>query len=127
MSNMIPAIEGLSDNDLLAEVHHLTECERQATARLIAALGELDARRLYLGEGCSSLFTYCTQVLHLSEHAAYRRIEAARVRTGDVRSKADWSSTMSCHLPRAGRRRSRTSSCGVDRTISTKRSNGSAR
>jgi hypothetical protein len=38
----------------------------------------MDARRLYLGEGCSSLFTYCTQVLHLSEHAAYRRIEAAR-------------------------------------------------
>lgn len=35
-------------------------------------------RRLYLGAGCSSLFTYCTQVLHLSEHAAYGRIEAAR-------------------------------------------------
>ncbi|MGH7490468.1 MAG: HNH endonuclease, partial [bacterium] len=27
---------------------------------------------------CSSLFTYCTQVLHLSEHATYHRIEAAR-------------------------------------------------
>jgi hypothetical protein len=39
---------------------------------------QLDARRLYLGEGCSSLFTYCTQVLHLSEHAAYNRIETAR-------------------------------------------------
>ncbi|HET7695248.1 MAG TPA: HNH endonuclease signature motif containing protein [Vicinamibacterales bacterium] len=39
---------------------------------------ELDARRLYLAQGCSSLFTYCTQVLHLSEHAAYGRIEAAR-------------------------------------------------
>jgi hypothetical protein len=24
------------------------------------------------------MFTYCTQVLHLSEHAAYNRIEAAR-------------------------------------------------
>jgi hypothetical protein len=34
--------------------------------------------RLYLGEGCSSLFTYCMQMLHLSEHAAYARIEAAR-------------------------------------------------
>jgi hypothetical protein len=45
---------------------------------LIAHLAELDERRLYLGEGCSSLFTYCTQVLHLSEDAAYRRIEAAR-------------------------------------------------
>jgi hypothetical protein len=32
-----------------------------------------------LGQGCSSLFTYCTQVLHLSESAAYSRIAAARV------------------------------------------------
>ena len=56
----------------------LTECERTATAQLIAALAELDDRRLYLGEGYSSLFTYCTQVLHLSQHAAYGRIEAAR-------------------------------------------------
>jgi hypothetical protein len=39
---------------------------------------ELDTRRLYLAEGCSSLFGYCTQVLRLSEHAAYGRIEAAR-------------------------------------------------
>ncbi len=52
--------------------------EREATVRLIASLAELDARRLYLGEGCASLFTYCTQMLHLSEHAAYGRIEAAR-------------------------------------------------
>jgi hypothetical protein len=39
---------------------------------------EVDARRLCLAEGCSSLFTYCMQVLHLTEHAAYGRIEAAR-------------------------------------------------
>ena len=39
---------------------------------------ELDVRRLYLGEGYSSLFAYCTQVLHLAEGAAYNRIEAAR-------------------------------------------------
>jgi hypothetical protein len=39
----------------------------------------MDARRLYLGEGCASLFVYCTRVLHMSEHAAYGRIEAARV------------------------------------------------
>ena len=70
--------EVLSDPELLVEVRRLAGQERKATARLIAALGELDARRLYLGEGCSSLFTYCTQILHLSEHAAYGRIEAAR-------------------------------------------------
>jgi hypothetical protein len=39
---------------------------------------ELDVRRLYLAEGFSSLFAYCTQAMRLSEHAAYGRIEAAR-------------------------------------------------
>jgi HNH endonuclease len=68
----------LSDGELVAEVKRLVGCERQATAHLIAALTALDARRLYLGQGCSSMFTYCTQVLHLAEHAAYNRIEAAR-------------------------------------------------
>ena len=68
----------LSDRDLLASVLAAVTNERAATAKLIALLAELDARRLYLGEGCSSLFTYCTQVLRLSEHAAYNRIETAR-------------------------------------------------
>jgi 5-methylcytosine-specific restriction endonuclease McrA len=54
------------------------EHERHATAELIALLMEFDVRRLYLAAGCSSLFTYCTQVLYLTEHAAYGRIEAAR-------------------------------------------------
>jgi hypothetical protein len=73
-----PSFTEFSDQNLLAEVKRLAACERQSTASLIASLMEVDARRLYLGEGCSSLFTYCTQVLHLSEHAAYGRIEAAR-------------------------------------------------
>jgi hypothetical protein len=68
----------LSDGDLLTEVARAAANERHATALLLAALTEFDARRLYLGEGFSSLFTYCTQALHLSEHAAYNRIEAAR-------------------------------------------------
>ena len=72
-------VASLSDDALLAHVTTLAARERQATADLIAALAELDGRRLYLGAGCSSLFTYCTQVLHLSEHAAYGRIEAARL------------------------------------------------
>lgn len=69
----------LSDADLTAEVKRLARLEREATVVLIAHLAELDRRRLYLAAGCSSLFTYCTRVLHLSEHAAYRRIEAARL------------------------------------------------
>ena len=68
----------LSDRDLLDATTCAASLERSATAGLLALLAELDSRKLYLGEGCSSLFTYCTQVLHLSEPAAYSRITAAR-------------------------------------------------
>ncbi|HKV99710.1 MAG TPA: HNH endonuclease signature motif containing protein [Vicinamibacterales bacterium] len=67
-----------SNSDLIARIKDAALNERGATARLIALLAEFDERRLYLGEGCSSLFTYCTRVLKLSEHAAYGRIAAAR-------------------------------------------------
>jgi 5-methylcytosine-specific restriction endonuclease McrA len=76
--NTVTSLNNLTDRDLIAEVKRLAQVERESTAALIASLAEMDARRLYLGEGCSSLFVYCTQVLHLSEHAAYGRIEAAR-------------------------------------------------
>jgi hypothetical protein len=54
----------LSDDELLATVKRLAMSERRATAALLRSLIELDVRRLYLGEGYSSLFTYCTQALH---------------------------------------------------------------
>ncbi len=68
----------LGDADLLARAQALAADERRATADLVACLAEVDARRLYLPAGCASLFAWCTQVLHLSESAAYARIEAAR-------------------------------------------------
>ena len=79
MTNALPSLTSLTDDQLLARIKTLTEHERHATAALIAALAELDARRLYLGEGYASLFAYCSQALHLSEDAAYNRIRAARV------------------------------------------------
>src|SRR5450432_3731407 len=69
---------GLNDQELLAAVSRLAGNEREATAALIIHLGELDVRRLYEGAGFSSLFQYCVTVLHLSEGAAYNRIETAR-------------------------------------------------
>jgi len=81
MANEVTTLTSLPDAQLLARVKLLAAEERQATANLIAGLMELDLRRLYLGAGCSSLFAYCTQVLHLSEDAAYNRIRAARVAT----------------------------------------------
>jgi hypothetical protein len=76
MHNNIPS--QLSDVDLTAEVKRLVRCAREATAALVGHLAEFEVRRLYLGAGCRSLFVYCTEVLHLSEHGAYNRIEAAR-------------------------------------------------
>ena len=72
-------LQEISDRELLAAVMRAARNERKATVELLGLLGEVDARRLYLGEGCASLFTYCTQVLRLSEHAAYHRIEGARI------------------------------------------------
>ncbi len=68
----------LPDQQLVARVKRLAHHEREATAVLIAHLAALDERRLYLAEGYASMFAYCTQALHLSEHSAYARIETAR-------------------------------------------------
>jgi 5-methylcytosine-specific restriction endonuclease McrA len=68
----------LSNQDLITRVKELARTEREATAVLIAHLAVLEERELHLAEGCSSFYTYCTQVLHLSEYAAYGRIQAAR-------------------------------------------------
>jgi len=72
------SLNRLSDDELLTRLKALAREERDATARVIAHLALVDARRLYLPEGCSSMFTYCTRVLHFSERAAYARIEVAR-------------------------------------------------
>src|SRR5512141_762082 len=71
-------LAALPDRELLDRIGQLASDERCATAALVAHLAEMDRRRLYLGQGYASLFTYCTQALHLSEAAAYSRIEAAR-------------------------------------------------
>lgn len=51
--NTWSCLNDLSDQQLLAEVRTLAWRERETTANLIASLMEMDARRLYLGEGCS--------------------------------------------------------------------------
>jgi len=68
----------MSDRELLVETRRVVDIDRRTTAELLALLAEIDARKLYRAEGHSSLFTYCMQVLRLSEPAAYSRITAAR-------------------------------------------------
>jgi 5-methylcytosine-specific restriction endonuclease McrA len=74
----ITHVSRLGDHALTAELGRLAGCERESTAALVAHLAEFDARRLYEGEGFSSLFKSCTTILRLSEDSAYNRIQAAR-------------------------------------------------
>lgn len=77
--DFIRAIESLDDQDLLKRMRGIVVKERRSTTQLLAHLAVLDGRRLYIAQGYSSLFNYCTRGLHFSEQAAYLRIEAARV------------------------------------------------
>jgi hypothetical protein len=77
--NKVPdPLSKLSDKEVISEVKRLARVEAKSTADLVVMLAVFDRRKLYLGEGCSSIHAYCTRVLKLSEHAAYNRIEAAR-------------------------------------------------
>lgn len=75
---MIDRFRALSDDALSAKLDVCFDNESRATARVIACLAEFDRRRLYLAQGCSSLYGFCLQRYKLSEYAAYNRIEAAR-------------------------------------------------
>ena len=78
MAMTITHASSLTDSQLLTEIPRLAHGEREATVALIAHLAEFDTRRLFEGEGFSSTFKYCVEVLRLSEDATFNRIEAAR-------------------------------------------------
>jgi len=71
-------LKRISDDDLLRRLLDLLKQSRRVESELVAHIGEVDERRLYAREAASSMFTYATEVLHLSEHEAYLRINAAR-------------------------------------------------
>jgi len=71
-------IETMSDGELVTRLAELVRDERRLTAAVLAHLGEVEARRLYLPAACSSMFVHCTRVLGMSEDQAFKRIQAAR-------------------------------------------------
>jgi 5-methylcytosine-specific restriction endonuclease McrA len=72
------ALSHVPPDELISALKRLVAAGNQLTARLLAHIGEVDARRLYAQAACPSMFAYCTGVLQLSEGAAYKRIHAAR-------------------------------------------------
>ena len=69
----------LSNEALIQELEESVAQDRPHTARQVALIAEVERRRLYAPEGYPSMYTYCVGKLHLSEDAAYKRIQVARV------------------------------------------------
>ena len=77
--DILDSLAHLTDDELTAGVKSLAARERDASARMIAHLAEMDTRDIHLRAGYPRLYDYCLAVLHLSEWEAYNRIEVARI------------------------------------------------
>src|SRR5262245_19976786 len=73
------AHSSVSNQVLLELLSSAVRTERAASAMVIAHLAELDRRRLYLDEACSSLYSYCIKRLGYSEDGAVKRVRVARL------------------------------------------------
>jgi hypothetical protein len=79
MWSVMATLSSISDSDLLGRMPGLVCAERTATAEVIEHLMEIDRRRLYLDQACSSLHRYCIERLDYSEDEAFKRMRVARL------------------------------------------------
>lgn len=75
----ISLVSALGNAELLEHVTVQLGCERRALVDVIAAIGEIENRRLHLEAACESMFAYCQRRLGMSEGEAYRRLCVARL------------------------------------------------
>ena len=76
---LLSTIAVLPDQVLLEQTRMLARHEQALQLSVLDHLREIDARRLYLRRGYSSLFDYTVRELHYTEAAAWRRIKAMRL------------------------------------------------
>lgn len=72
------SLSHVSDSVLLVDLSKLVARDRATSARLLAHIAEVDARKLYRPAAYPSMFEYCVRELHMSEGTAFKRIRAAR-------------------------------------------------
>lgn len=72
------SLSDLTSDELIQQLKRLVTRQGELTAQVLAHVGEVDARKLYLRSACSSMFAYCTDVLKLPRGTTYKRICAAR-------------------------------------------------
>jgi hypothetical protein len=78
LSNQVLSKQILSDLLLTERLTNLTLSERSTTLELLVSLAEFDNRKLFSATH-SSLFSYATKQLKMSEGEAQRRIDGARL------------------------------------------------
>ena len=76
---LLSTVAALPDQVLLERTRMLARHEQALQLSVLDHLREIDARRLYLRLGYSSLFDYTVRELHYTEAAAWRRIKAMRL------------------------------------------------
>jgi len=74
----IPRVSSLSDAALVTGLDEVLRRDRATTVELLVYLGEVDARKLYLPAGYSSMYSYCVRRLKMSQQTSYKRIRVAR-------------------------------------------------
>jgi len=72
-------VSRLSDKALVQELEESVAQDCPHTARQVALISEVERRRLYAPAGYPSMYMYCVGKLRLSEDAAYKRIQVARI------------------------------------------------
>jgi hypothetical protein len=79
------SLRSVRDDDLLCQLSRLVSQSRGVEAEIVAHIAEVERRRLYAREACSSMFDYCRRVLGLREK---RPISASpwRARPGEARA-----------------------------------------
>ena len=73
------AVSHFTDRALLHDLKGLVAQDRRTTAVMLTRIAEVDERKLYRREGYPSMYEYCVHELRLSESAAYKRINVARM------------------------------------------------
>src|SRR6266446_2771628 len=72
-------VQQLGDSVLIERLTRSAKADRQLTVRLLAEMGEVQARGLFRDLGFSSMFEYATHKLGMSEAEAALRLRAAKL------------------------------------------------
>jgi 5-methylcytosine-specific restriction endonuclease McrA len=72
------SLANLSERQLLTHFGDLVRKDQRHTAQLLAAIAEIDERKLWAKHACPSMFAFCVERFHMSESMTGERIWAAR-------------------------------------------------